>query len=148
MTDDVQAVKNLIYSYAEFLDTGDFNAMGELFSHAAIRMPGSDYVLRGQDAARNLIAGTVQLYDGIPQTKHVVTNVIVEIDADRHGASARSYYTALQVVSPSTLSPILAGRWHDRFERVDDTWRLADRTIFNDLIGDVSRHLKGMGDKP
>ena len=27
------------------------------------------------------------------------------------------------------------------FERVDGVWRFADRLIFSDLIGDLSRHL-------
>jgi ketosteroid isomerase-like protein len=96
MTDDVQAIKNLVYSYAELLDTGDLDGIGAMFERAGVRMSESDYEIRGSDAMRSLIADTVQLYDGIPRTKHVITNVSVEIDADGCTATARSYYTALQ----------------------------------------------------
>jgi hypothetical protein len=36
---------------------------------------------------------------------------------------------------------IIAGRYHDRFERVGGEWQFADRLIFSDLIGDLSHHL-------
>jgi ketosteroid isomerase-like protein len=145
MIDDVQAIKNLIYSYAELLDTGDLEAMGTLFTHAVVHMSGGDHSLRGADAVRELIEQTVQLYEGIPQTKHLITNVIVDIEPTGSTAVARSYYCALQAVPQGTLRPILAGRWHDRFEQTDGRWRFTDRTIYNDLVGDVSRHLKGAG---
>ena len=77
MTDDVQAIKNLVYTYAELLDTGDLDGIGAMFERAGVRMSESDYEIRGSDAMRSLIADTVQLYDGIPRTKHVITNVIV-----------------------------------------------------------------------
>jgi ketosteroid isomerase-like protein len=135
MTDDVQAIKNLVYSYAELLDAGDLDGIGAMFERAEVRMSESDYEIRGSDAMRSLIADTVQLYDGIPRTKHVITNVIVEIDADGCTATARSYYTALQEHPDLPLQPILAGRWHDRLEKRDGQWLI--------LAGNVSRHLKG-----
>jgi 3-phenylpropionate/cinnamic acid dioxygenase small subunit len=144
MIDDVQAIKNLVYSYAELLDTGDLKALGELFEHAVVRTSGSEHELRGAKAAQALIEQAVQLYDGIPRTKHVITNVIVEIDDEGRSGMARSYYTALQAHPTLPLQPILAGRWHDRFERVEGHWRFIDRLIHTDLVGDVSRHLKGV----
>jgi 3-phenylpropionate/cinnamic acid dioxygenase small subunit len=32
--DNVQAIKNVLYTYAEFLDAGDLHALGELFERA------------------------------------------------------------------------------------------------------------------
>jgi ketosteroid isomerase-like protein len=90
MIDDIQAIKNLVYSYAELLDTGDLDGLGQLFEHAVVRVSGSEYELRGADAVRGLIEQTVRLYDGIPRTKHVTTNLIVETDPDGLAASARS----------------------------------------------------------
>jgi 3-phenylpropionate/cinnamic acid dioxygenase small subunit len=142
MTEDVQAIKNLVYSYAELLDTGDLDGIAAMFERAGVRMSESNEI-RGSDAMRSLIADTVQLYDGIPRTKHVITNVIVEIDADGFSATARSYYTALQEHPDLPLQPILAGRWHDRLEKRDGQWLIVDRVIFNDLAGNVNRHLKG-----
>jgi hypothetical protein len=40
------------------------------------------------------------------------------------------------------LQPIAAGRYHDRFAFGDGRWRFAERRVFVDLVGDVSRHLR------
>jgi 3-phenylpropionate/cinnamic acid dioxygenase small subunit len=81
--------------------------------------------------------------DGTPRTKHVTTNVIVEVEPGGDRAAARSYYTVLQQVEGGALQPVVAGRYHDRFERVDGAWRFAERDYtLVDLVGDVSRHLR------
>lgn len=144
MTDDVQAIKNLVYSYAELLDTGDIEGLARLFTGATLRTSGSSDELRGAAAVQRLIEDSVHLYGGIPGTKHLVTNVIVEISDDRRSATARSYYTALQARPELPLQPILAGRWHDRFELEDDRWGFADRLIYADLVGDLRFHIKGL----
>ena len=144
MADDVQSITNLIYSYAELLDTGDIEGLGRLFTAATLRTHGASDVLEGARAVEGLIEDSVHLYDGIPATKHVITNLIVEVADDRGSATARSYYTALQARPQLPLQPIIAGRWHDRFERDDDHWRFADRLIHADLFGDLHFHIKGL----
>jgi len=47
----------------------------------------------------------------------------------------------LQQVEGHPLEIVIAGRYHDRFARRDGRWRLAERVILCDLIGDLSRHL-------
>ena len=37
MVDNVQAIKNLIFSYAELLDSGDIEGLARLFAHGTIR---------------------------------------------------------------------------------------------------------------
>jgi hypothetical protein len=66
---------------------------------------------------------------------------VIEIDAAAASATARSYFTVLQATPAVPLQPIVAGRYHDRFERRDGAWRFADRLIFVDLVGNVSDHL-------
>jgi hypothetical protein len=39
------------------------------------------------------------------------------------------------------LQPIAAGRYLDRFERVDGRWRFADRLVTGFLLGDRSQHV-------
>ena len=138
MIDDVQAIKNVLYSYAELLDSGDVDGFGRLFEHATLRPAGFDIEFRGADAVAEMIRNVVAFYDGIPATKHVLSNVIVEVDGD--SAGARSYFTVFQARPELPLQPILAGRYHDRFERIDGRWRYTDHVIHLDLIGDVSRH--------
>ncbi len=138
--DDTARITALIHGYAERIDAGDLDGVAALFTDATWRSPGRPEPLRGAAAVRRAYDGVI-LYDGVPSTKHVVTNVIVEVTGD--AATARSYFTVLQARPDLPLQPIIAGRYHDAFTRVAGAWRFADRLIIPDLIGDLSRHLRG-----
>lgn len=144
MVDDVQAIKNVVLSYVELLDLGDLDGLANVFARATVRTHRSAIELRGAEAFKEFIEHGVQFYDGIPSTKHVVSNLIVEIDDDRHTATARSYYTAFQARPELPLQPILAGRFHDRLERDGEDWHIVERVIYADLIGDLRFHVKGL----
>jgi hypothetical protein len=47
----------------------------------------------------------------------------------------------LQATDDLPLQPIIAGRYHDRFELVDGQWRYCERVIHSDLRGDMSAHI-------
>jgi 3-phenylpropionate/cinnamic acid dioxygenase small subunit len=137
---DVDAITALVMSYAERLDAGDLDGVAALFTHATWRSPARTEPLRGAEQVRHAY-DVVLLYDGIPATRHVITNLVVEIEApDR--ARARSYFTVFQARPDFPLQAVICGRYHDAFERVDGAWRFADRLILPDLIGDLSRHLR------
>jgi hypothetical protein len=135
---------NLIARYAELIDAGDFDGVADLLEDAAVGGADDGPLLTGREGIRRLFASTACLYpDGTPRTKHVTTNLILEIDEDEGRASARSYWTVLQAVEGLPLQPILAGRYHDRFVRRDGTWGFAERRYLVDLVGDVSHHMLG-----
>jgi 3-phenylpropionate/cinnamic acid dioxygenase small subunit len=140
LTDDVEAIRALIHRYAELIDLGDLDALAALFTHGTWSSPGRGAPLRGSEQVRHAYDGVI-LYDGIPSTKHVISNVTIEI-ADGTTATARSYFTVLQGRPDFPLQPVIAGRYHDQFERAGDAWRFADRQIIPDLIGDLSHHLR------
>jgi 3-phenylpropionate/cinnamic acid dioxygenase small subunit len=141
VTDSAVEIQNLVHRYAELIDLGDFAALGELLGRADIgsgEHPGS---LTGPEAVTAMFTSTTRRYpDGTPRTKHVTTNLIVEVDDDAGTAAGRSYFTVLQAVPGLPLQPIVAGRYHDRFVREGSTWRFAERRFFIDLVGDVSQH--------
>ena len=139
-SDDVEAIRSLIHEYAERIDNGDLDGVAALFTHGTWSSPGRGTPLRGADQVRRAYDGVI-LYDGSPSTKHVISNVTIEL-TDDDTATARSYFTVLQARPDLPLQPIIAGRYHDRFERVDGRWRFADRQILPDLIGDLRRHLR------
>lgn len=138
--DDADHIRALIHSYAELLDAGDLDGVAELFTHATWRTAQRADVLRGAAQVRAAYGGVI-LYDGLPRTKHVISNVTVISDGTPL-ASARSYFTVLQALPELPLQPIIAGRYHDEFERVDGEWRFTDRLILVDLVGDLSRHMR------
>ncbi|HLG92621.1 MAG TPA: nuclear transport factor 2 family protein [Acidimicrobiales bacterium] len=142
---DTQAVANLVYSYAERLDSGDFEGLARLFERASFRasFAGRTEVHRGYDQVLSVFKRLVRTYeDGTPRTKHQVTNLVVEIDEAAGLARCRSYFCVLQQAPGLPLQPIIAGRYHDEFVKDQGTWRFADRLVLPELLGDQSRHLK------
>lgn len=134
-------IRNLLFTYAERMDAGDLSGVGELFAEATYRSEDGT-VLRGARELREVLSAVVILYAGVPRTKHVTTNVIIEVAAGGAEATARSYFTVFQSLEDFPLQTIVAGRYTDRFERVDGAWRFADRLVAMELLGDLSRHLR------
>ncbi len=144
MTASATELGNLIARYAELIDAGDFDGVARLLEDAAVGGDGDGPLLRSLDAIRQLFVSTARLYpDGTPRTKHVTTNLILEIEEDEDRATARSYWTVFQAADGFPLQPILAGRYHDRFVRRDGVWAFAERRYLVDLVGDVSHHMIG-----
>ena len=132
----------LIHGYAELLDTGDLDGVAALFANADYGTPNQGRI-RGTETVRKVYEPVILYDDGTPRTKHVITNVTVTIEPDAMTASAASYFTVLQQVDDTPLQPIIAGRYHDRFECADGSWRFSERMILPDLVGDLSRHMRG-----
>jgi ketosteroid isomerase-like protein len=137
------AVANLIGRYAELIDRGDFAGVGELLAHAVVTSEGGGMEVRGADAIAAMYTSWTRRYEdnGTPHTKHVTTNLVVDIDEEAGRATCRSYITVLQATDALALQPVFAGRYHDAFERVDGTWRFSRRHMITDYVGDLSHHL-------
>jgi 3-phenylpropionate/cinnamic acid dioxygenase small subunit len=136
-----RAIENLIATYAELVDDGDFAGLGTLLADATFT--GSGAPVSGPAAIEKMFRDTVIVYDdGTPRTKHVTTNVIIEADEEAGTAASRAYFTVLQALPGLPLQPIASGRYRDRFEHRDGQWRFAERRVRVDLVGDVSHHLR------
>jgi ketosteroid isomerase-like protein len=137
------AVPNLIGLYAEAIDAGDFEGVADLLADAVITTEGTDRETVGRAAVLAMYEDwTMRYEDGTPRTKHVTTNIILEVDEDAGTASARSYFTVFQATPDLPLQPIITGRYRDTFTRTDGAWRFATRHMITDYAGDLSRHLK------
>jgi 3-phenylpropionate/cinnamic acid dioxygenase small subunit len=145
MPDPARAIQNLLFAYAERIDLGDLEGVGELFTHGRIApVPGAapEQCIEGKEAVTALYRASTRLYeDGTPRTKHVTSNSIIEIEDGASTASARSYYTVLQQLEDLPLQPIITGRYHDTFHVVEGRWWFDTRTMLIDQRGDLSRHL-------
>ena len=142
MTDDRDAIARLVFEYAERLDAGDLEGVAGLFADAILRSNQRATVRRGGAEALHLFRDTVILYDGLPCTKHVITNLVVDLAPDGATAVSRCDFTVLQARPELPLQAILAGRYHDRFTRRDSAWHFADRLIVVDLAGNLRWHAR------
>lgn len=133
-------ITNLIHRYAELVDGADFPELGEMFAHGALHA--TDGPVRGAQAVREHFASWVRLHpDGSPHTRHITTNVIVEVADDAQTARARSYVTVLQYGPGNTLRPIFFVRYFDRFHRVEERWCFASRMFVEPASGPAEEHL-------
>lgn len=141
--DDSRSIENLIYYYAERIDNGDLEGVAELFHDAEIISTAHNVRRSGFAEVLEMYQLSCRLYEatGTPLTKHLTTNVIVELDENGRQATARSYYTVIQATESLPLQPIISGRYKDRFEKVKGLWRFSSREMIVDLIGDCSAHL-------
>ncbi|MXG26719.1 nuclear transport factor 2 family protein [Streptomyces sp. YIM 132580] len=135
-------IENLIVRYSHLVDDARFHEFGALFDEGDFVSGGT--VLRGSEEIVNLIASVLVVHDdGTLRTRHVTTNILIEVDEEYDRAEARSYYTIFQAV-PGLLpfQPVAGGGYRDRFVRRDGTWRFARREITIDFTGDTRYHLK------
>ncbi len=138
-----EAITKLIYTYAERIDAGDFAGVADVFADATLTFEGFGDAVAGRDAIEALYTRTTRRYeDGTPRTKHVMTNVMVDVADDGESASSRSYFTVLQAVPGElALQPVIAGRYRHSFECVENRWRVATMHIIIDLVGDLAHHM-------
>jgi len=140
--DHVRAVEALIFRYAELVDAGDFEGVADLLADATVGGLEDPGGVHGREAVARLFhTTTIRHDDGTPRTKHVTTNVVVDVDEAAGTASARAYFTVLQALPGMALQPIVAGRYRDTFALGPGGWRFTERRFGVDLVGDVSRHL-------
>ena len=145
MSNPKAAILRLMNEYTYLIDSGDVEGFAGLFEHASFHVLGDPGgVLNGKEEVLGLLKN-VTMYDGIPHTKHVMTNVQIDVDDSGNSATAQSYVTVFQALPPDfPLQAIFIGHYHDVFERADGEWRFRSREISPDLIGDLSRHRADM----
>jgi 3-phenylpropionate/cinnamic acid dioxygenase small subunit len=143
-SDDWRAIHDLIMTYADCVDSGNFDAASALFEHASYEVEfeigGAPTILshRGSAEVLAFMRQTPLFDDGTPRTRHVNTNVLIDLQGD--SATSRCYFTVLQQTPTLPLQPIATGRYVDSFECVDGGWRFASRRMTDAMAGDTSQH--------
>jgi len=148
MFEDWLAIHTLLMLFAERIDAADFAGTAALFAHGSYSMRRGDATITftGAAEAEAGFARAARRYpDGTLRTKHVITNVIIELDGDT--ATSRCYCTVFQATDDFPLQPIAAGSYHDRFAKVDGRWRFTERMFVSHLRGDISAHVAGAGNE-
>lgn len=141
-TADHLAIERLLYEYAARIDAGDFPGVGALFADGAVALPDGTRIAEGSEAVEALYVATTRRYDdGTPHTKHVTTNITVDLDTTGDRAAVRSYFTVFQGLADFPLQAIISGRYEDLVERLDGAWAFRERRMHPELYGDLSRHL-------
>ena len=144
--DDARLIENLLYTYAERIDAGDFDGIADLFAHGRIwgaEDPPPEAIFEGRHGVRKMYEMTTRRYDddGTPKTHHITSNPIIEVDDDGTRGSCRSYYCVMQATPDLPLQAIITGRYEDTFHKIDGRWWFDTRIMFVKQLGDLSHHL-------
>jgi hypothetical protein len=146
-----EEIRRIILTYNELVDRGDFAGVGALLAgipiggaigRKAARIPDSElHAMTAPQVEESYRSAMLVDDSGLPHSKHLVTNLDVRFAADRRTAEARYYYTVLHGTKSSPLRPVISGRYEDLFRSDGDTWSLAARREYVDLVGDLSAYL-------
>jgi len=134
-------ITHLMNQYSFVIDTGDFEGFANLFEHGEWTMEGSEPVI-GKQAILDMSEGLIVYDDGTTKTKHLTSNIDLEIDEDAGTATSQCYVTVLQQTDDFPLQAIFSGHYFDEFESVNGKWRFKKRFIRHQLVGDLSAHIK------
>jgi ketosteroid isomerase-like protein len=137
---DEQEIKNLLFRYAELLNTGDFDAVGALFRDGTVRIDGNPNAYSGAEAVAGMYRSTTNVPEDRPDSLLYTTNVQIEITGDR--ATCHSYFQALHQ-REGAIIVVVGGRYHDQLVKREGQWSFAERLMFVDLLGDLGEHLHG-----
>ena len=138
MSDKVE-ITELLYRYAELVDSGDFDGVGRLLARASFGGANTPSVSGAENIAGLFGMTTRRFESGTPKTRHLVLNAIVDVDGDT--AASRSTFLVVQATDTVPFQPIVAGRYYDRFARDADGWHFTERKADVEMVGDVSDHL-------
>ena len=109
--EDAAEIRALLHAYAVRLDDGDLDGVAELFADASFRSPAGTHLTGTAEVRRMYDA--VQLYDGVPLTRHLITGAVVDVADDATTARSRCQFVVVQAAGGSPLAPVLAGRYVD-----------------------------------
>ena len=101
------AITTLLFRYAELMDAADYDGLRELFADATLTNEGFPGEVVGGDAIVRLYERTNRVHaDGTLRTRHLTTNVIVDVDEVAGSASARSAFVVFQATTPSRMASV------------------------------------------
>jgi hypothetical protein len=136
--DDYGQICTLLFRYAELLNLGEFDAVGEMFRDGRVQVEGNPVAYEGSEAIAAMYRESTNVPSGGPDTLLYTTNVQVEVTGD--SAASRSYFLAVQR-RDSGLVPVVGGRYRDSLLRLDGVWTFKERKMTVDLLGDLGDHL-------
>lgn len=138
-----------MYRYAKCVDQARWGDLQELFADAVVRANTSEDVATGGEAIAALWSAVNKVHpDGTLRTRHLITNIVIDLDEEADEATAESYFMVFQATDQVPLQPIAGGRYFDTFRRRNGIWAFAVKDIQVDQTGNVSDHLTVSLDEP
>lgn len=138
--DAESAITRLIYTYCHRLDGADLAGAAALFENARWQLS-PEVICHG--SAEHLDAlQVIRVYGDRLGTRHVVSNLLIDVADDGQSATSVSYVNSIQVTPEFPIQLIFQGRYLDSFAFDNGSWRFTDRVVDADGVGNMSAHHK------
>lgn len=128
---DREAIRDCLYRYCRGIDRAD-----EAFLRSAYWPDATDRHGIYTGPVSGFIQLAIEIFKTAPRNIHQVSNILIEFTNGKE-AVVESYFTALQR-GPDRAGTVrqflLCGRYCDIFEKREDEWRVADRTVVYDWV--------------
>jgi hypothetical protein len=135
---DREAIRIALGNYCRGVDRGDWELLATVYHDDAVDDHGDFY-----GGPEGFIAFCKEHGAKSLTMQHSLGTIIIELDGD--AAYSESYFQLSSVKKPVGSEPplmsLLFGRYLDRFERREGTWRIAKRIVVKDF-----RHLQPVND--
>lgn len=121
--EDRVAIHELLARYSHTIDGRDYDAWVDCFvpEGTLVSAVGTSF---GHDALRQFAVNYEASRVRMPNARHYMTNITVELEGDR--ASARSY-VQITVSEPRGVRIVFTGQYDDRLVKVGTGWKFLER---------------------
>ncbi len=136
MVDEFQLQK-LVHSYSRAVDRGDIAALRGLYHHDARDDHGAFSAGAVEDFFQELAAARPYLR----AMQHHITTVNFAVDGDHAEGEIYNIATHTFMAGDRDVDVIVGGRYLDKYEKRNDTWKFVERKIVTDWanVDDPSR---------
>ncbi|MCZ4274131.1 nuclear transport factor 2 family protein [Maritalea porphyrae] len=140
---DNQAINFLLTDYCLALDEGRIDDCAALFKNAEFTFKGFP-TAKGIEGVKGMFANLIIYEDGTPRTRHLLTNVRIDVADGANAATSQGYLIVMQQVDEAPMQPIFSGHYVDEFEIIEGNWQFSRRNVLAPQFGDMSRHTRGL----
>ena len=125
---DEHALRKLVHTYCRAVDRGDMAMLRELYHHDAVDVHGGF----SSGSADEFFAQLVASRPFIRAMQHHATTANFAIDGN--AAEGEIYSLAVHTLAGKgrDIDLVIGGRYLDKYEKRDGTWKLLERTIVTD----------------
>ena len=127
--EDRLAISDLFVRYTAALDRGDVETVVDCFTADAVLESPVIGVIAGRDAIRAFAERFAAQRAGGTQFRHMITNIVTEVEGDRALASAYLLVLITQDGKSRSLPP---GRYECEAVKQGGAWRFSRRVVFHD----------------
>lgn len=125
---DREAIKDCLYRYCRGTDRGDAEIIKSAYWPGAM-----DYHTGFTGTVEQFCEWALPRLNAMQGNAHLLSNIIIRLDGNKAGVE--TYFWAVSILGEGPTREVVAtGRYVDKFEKRNDEWRIAERTVVHDYF--------------